>query len=230
MDAGYCATDASPRGPDSGNQLFFYFDAKDQPGGSNDGDCSKVDARFAPLQGFMPADCDSSYGAGKEWIQLYREEAIACVGCLSPTPTLWVEFLLQYKTPVSSNGTVVFQPMRGDALASNATLPGILINDQHHLGLKCGDTQQFSAITVNESVILMLTYAYDFAERRGRLFLRNTSEGYAIGQIGQPNVEVACDCSEPADGFFMRGVPGTGDLLYDEIRAAENHAAIDASY
>ena len=229
-DAGLCGTDAAPVGPGSGNQLFFYFDAKDQPGAANDGDCSKEDARLTPLPGTTAADCDFPYGTGKEWIQLFREESIACAGCLSPTPNLWVEFLLQYKSPVSAGGTVVFQPMRGAASAANATYPTILINAQHQLGLKCGDTEQYSQIKVNESAILMLTYEYDFAARVGRLYLRGTSEGYAIGQLNEPNVEVACTCSEPADGFFMRGIPGTGELLYDEIRAAENHAAIDDSY
>lgn len=229
-DGGLCATDASPVGPDSGNQLFFYFDAADQSGGTNDGDCSKDDARLTPLQGTMPADCDFKIGASKEWIQLFREESIACTGCLSPTPDLWVEFLLNYRTPVSTEGTLVFQPMRGNAAAGNATYPGIVLNSQHHLGLKCGQTEQYSPLTLNESAIVMLTYEYDFAARVARLYQRATSEGYAIGQLQNPLVELACDCSEPADGFFMRGVAGTGELLYDEIRAAENHTAIDDSY
>ncbi len=229
-DAGYCATDAAPAGPDSGDQLFFYFDAKDQPGGTNDGDCTKDDARLVPLDGTMPADCDFVYGVGKEWIQLYREESIACVGCLKPTPDLWVEFLMQYKFPVSGGGTIVFQPLRGAPLASNATLPTVVIDDQHHPGLKCGNTERYSQFKLMESLILMWTYEYDFKARVGRLYLRNTSEGYAIGQLTEPDVEVTCECDEPADGFFLRGIPGTGELLFDEFRAAENHGAINDSY
>lgn len=229
-DAGLCGADAAPVGPDAGNQLLFYFDAADQSGGVSDGDCSKDDSRLTPLAGTMPADCDYKYGVDKEWIQLFRKESIACVGCLSPTPTLWVEFLLQYKTPVSTDGTLVFQPLRGSAAAQNATYPAIVLNSQQHLGLKCGDAEQYATQSLLESAIVMLTYQYDFTSRSGKLYLRGTSEGYAIGQLQNPLVELSCDCSEPADGFFMRGVAGTGELLYDEIRAAENHAAIDDSY
>lgn len=230
VDAGYCERDAAPPSADAGPGLVYFFDAED-PADPTDrsGDCGLDDPKLVPLLGQPAADCDDSGSLSREWIYIFHAATVACVDCFEPAPQLWAEFLFSLEQEFSAPGAVVFQPLRGGASLDNAVHAALVVDEQRRLGLRCGGASQFATPPVSNSSVLMLTYQYDFANHTARLWRRSTSEGYAVGQLAQPAVTIQCPCSEPANGWFVQG-NDDGAMRLDDVRIAQDHAVIDASY